>query len=314
MAATAVNNLQQGLTFGQQLSFDDFLVDLNQFYANKDYVYEQNQGLTYGDYWESENIVENKNVEPIHEDFGLKSAQEEYKNMKIDPNIYEQEEDWRKKDAREGNDILYDAQQPVNHLPDIESTKEEKENWTRESNSATKNIVESKEVNLKKWDYKPFLTSVINSSANMLGMDNTSVEKEHGVTAKQRYTTTNKYESTYQGDSEGTKDRIVNSVNDNIFYNWERPPNISKTQNVPPPTKAPALLTEHLKVLELKKIGSKFSSKVQRIRKRKKASVSQNSRKKKQKDVTTKIKEGELKKRSLYKWFKNLKNSGRFHL
>ena len=78
MAATAVNNLQQGLTFGQQLSFDDFLVDLNQFYANKDYVvYGQNQGLTYGDYWESENIVENKNVEPIHEDFGLKSAQEE---------------------------------------------------------------------------------------------------------------------------------------------------------------------------------------------------------------------------------------------
>merc|ERR1712179_333697 len=252
LAATTVTNLQQGLTFGQQLKFEDFLVDLNQFYTNKDSRYDQHQALTNINDWETDRVNENKIKETIiHKDFGIKSVQEEYKNLKIEPNIYKQEEDWTKRDKWEGN-ILDDVRQPLFQQPDSKSTKEENRNVKAESDSATKNTVEAKEVYLKKWDYQPFLTTVINLPANMLGMDDTLHDKDYDFTSKQCHTTRNKYEPIDQVDEERTIATKVTSVHDDIFRNWEAPPNISVTPNVPSLTEEPALQTEYFKILELK--------------------------------------------------------------
>ena len=311
MAATTVCNLQKEFEFVQQLRFEDFLVDLNQFYANEDYGYEQHQDLTNMDDWETDKV--NNIKEPIHKDFGIKPVQEEYKNLKIEPNIYKLEEDWTKKDKWEG-DKLDNVRHPVIQQPDSKSTREENRIVKTDFDLATKTTVGAKQLYLKKWDYKPFLTPVKNLPANMLGMDDTSHDKEHDFTSKRRYTARNKYEPSDQVDKDKTIDTAVTSVHDDIFKNWETPPKVSVTTNIQSPTAEPAIQTEYLKILELKKTGSKFSSKVQRIRKRKKTSGTQIPRKKKQKDVTTMIEDGKQKKKSLYKWFQNMKNGGRFHL
>jgi hypothetical protein len=277
--------VDRGFPFGQHLSFEDFLVDLNEFYGNKEYE-------SLNDFERTEQYrPDNHDLEDIteHDHDYQDPARLEIGDEREEPDQVQHKDDEFNGNSENGSDKA-DWQNndewrvgPVNDhegsvIQEMVINREKADQVQQEENqleTTTHQAAKEKRKYLKIWN---FLQSLPTLPPKVLGL------RTYKPIVKKK-----------------SKDKTL-SLSDDIFSNWEKPD-----------VRAP--LRDDFEKVDIKKMKAKLPvnlkpvPKIKRRRKRKKNTKTQKTTEKSsnmQNEVTPT-------KQSLYKWYQKMKESGRFN-